>query len=197
MTGGPVVLVNGLPGAGKTTLARTMSQRLRLPLFSRDTIKEAHADALGSEPPPGWPQRRWNGALGAAASRTMWVLLADAPGGAILDSCWPKEVRHFVVQGLRRARSRQPVEIWCEIPLETARRRFEARHPRHPIHGELPTDADWERWQAAAQPLQIGPTLRIDTTGPVDANAVIAWINQRVPTDRPEPIIDATAYTPG
>jgi glucokinase len=71
------------------------------------------------------------------------------------------------------------VEILCETPLETARRRYEARHPRHPIHGELLTDAEWERWQATAQPLQIGPTLRIDTTGPVDTNAIIAWINQR------------------
>jgi predicted kinase len=78
VTGLPVVLVNGLPGAGKTSLARTLSQRLRLPLFSEDTIKEAHADVLGTEPPPGWPQRGWNAALGAAASETMWVLLADA-----------------------------------------------------------------------------------------------------------------------
>lgn len=178
MTVLPVVLVNGLPGAGKTTLARTLSQRLRLPLFSKDTIKEVHADVLGTEPPPGWPQRRWNAALGAAASRTMWVLLADAPGGAVLESCWPNDVRDLVVLGLQRARGRQPVEIWCEAPPEIARRRFETRHPRHPIHGELPTDAEWERWQATAQPLQIGPTLRIDTTGPVDASAIIAWINR-------------------
>ena len=183
-----VVLVNGLPGAGKTTLARTLSQHLRLPLFSKDTIKEAHADVLGTEPPSGWPQRRWNAALGAAASETMWGLLADAPEGAVLESCWPKDVRHFVAHGLQRANCRQPVEIWCDAPLQIARRRFEARHPRHPIHGELLTDAEWERWQLTAQPLQIGPTIQIDTTGPVDMNAVIAWITQRAPTDRQEPI---------
>ena len=39
-----VVLVNGLPAAGKTTLARALSHRLSLPLFSKDVIKEAHAD---------------------------------------------------------------------------------------------------------------------------------------------------------
>jgi predicted kinase len=129
MTERLVVLVNGLPGAGKTTLARTLSQRLRLPLLSKDTIKEAHADVLGTEPPPGWSQRRWNAALGAAASETMWALLADAHGGAVLESCWPKDVRHFVTQGLQRARGRQPVEIWCEVPLETARRRWSVTHP--------------------------------------------------------------------
>ncbi|MFI6448862.1 IS256 family transposase [Kitasatospora sp. NPDC050543] len=71
MTRPLVVLVNGLPGAGKTTLARALSQRMGLPLFSKDTIKEAHADVLGTEPPHGGPQRRWNAALGAAASETM------------------------------------------------------------------------------------------------------------------------------
>jgi glucokinase len=178
-----VILVNGLPGAGKTTLARTLSQRLRVPLFSKDTIKEAHADVLGAEPPPGWSQRRWNSALGAAASDTMWALLADAGDAAVLESCWPKDVRHFVVQHLQRARDRQPVEIWCDVPLETARQRFEARHPRHPIHGELMTDAEWERWRVTAQPLEVGPTFWIDTTGPVNADAIIAWINRQAATD--------------
>jgi len=195
MTERIVVLVNGLPGAGKTTLARTLSQRLGVPLLSKDTIKEAHADVLGTEPPSGWSQRRWNAALGAAASETMWALLADAPGGAVLESCWPKDVRHFVTRGLQRAHARQPVEIWCEAPLETARRRFEERHPRHAIHGELLTDAEWERWRATAQPLQIGPTLRIDTTGLVDANAMIAWINQRVRADPRERVTDAVSET--
>jgi len=133
MGGRLVVLVNGLPGTGKTTLAR----------------------------------------------------------GAVLESCWPEDVRHFVAQGLQRAHARQPVEIWCEAPLETARRRFEARHPRHAIHGELLTDAEWERWRVTAQPLGIGPTFRIDTTGPVDADAIIAWINRRALADPQEPISDA------
>jgi predicted kinase len=183
MTQRIVVLVNGLPGAGKTTLARTLSQRLGVPLFSKDTIKEAHADVLGAEPPPGWSQRRWNSALGAAASETMWALLADAGDAAVLESCWPEDVRHFVVRHLQRARDRLPVEIWCDVPLETARRRFEARHPRHPIHGELMTDAEWERWRVTAQPLQVGATFRIDTTGPVDADAIVTWINQWAATD--------------
>jgi glucokinase len=55
-----VVLVNGLPAAGKTTLARALSNRLSLPLFSKDVIKEAHADVFGVQPPDERPQRAWN-----------------------------------------------------------------------------------------------------------------------------------------
>ena len=150
-----------------------------MPLFSKDTIKETHADVLGSQPPPGWTQRRWNAALGAAASETMWTVLADAPAGAILESCWPVEYHHFAVQGLRTAGNQTALEIYCDVPVEIARRRFEQRHPRHPIHGELPTDADWDHWRTTARPLHIGPLLRVDTTHPADTDAIIAWVHQQ------------------
>jgi adenylate kinase family enzyme len=54
MTRPLAVLVNALPGAGKTTLARTLSHHLELPLLSKDIIKETLADVLGTEL-PGWP----------------------------------------------------------------------------------------------------------------------------------------------
>ncbi|WP_431683060.1 AAA family ATPase [Kitasatospora sp. KL5] len=177
MTGPLAVLVNGLPGAGKTTVARALSRGLGLPLFSKDAVKEAHADALGTERAD-LPLRRWSTALGAAAGETMWALLADAPAGAVLESCWPADARDFVLRGLDRAGNPAAVEIRCDVPPETARRRFEARHPRHPIHGGLPTDGEWEYWRRTAGPLRIGPTLHLDTTRPVDVPAVVAWIRK-------------------
>ncbi|MFI5523786.1 hypothetical protein [Streptomyces platensis] len=72
------VLVNGLPAAGKTTLARALADALTLPLFSKDAVKETLADTLAAIRPPACTPRDWSRILGAAAGESLWTLLADA-----------------------------------------------------------------------------------------------------------------------
>lgn len=162
-----VVLVNGVSGAGKSTLARALSRALGLPLFSRDVIKETHADMLGGV----------DGArLGAAAGETMWALVADAPCGAVLDAPF-LGLREVVAAGLTRARAGRPVEIWCDVPLALARRRtVERAADRHPVHAEPRGDDRWAYWASVAEPLALGPVYRVDTTTAVDVAALAAWV---------------------
>jgi AAA domain len=73
-----LVVVNGLPGAGKTTLARRLAPALDAPLVGKDALKEAMAAATPGIPSP---------ALGTAASQAVWELAA-APGLLVLESWW-------------------------------------------------------------------------------------------------------------
>jgi glucokinase len=160
---GLVVLVNGLPASGKSTLAPSLAFALGLPLFSKDVIKETHASVLGSAAPASG--REWNRALGAAASETMWALLADAPGGAVLESSWRADVRSLVAAGLARAGVSRAVEVWCDVPAGVAWQRYVERWPSvHPIHGALMTAEEWAVMVANEEPLGLGPVIRVDTT---------------------------------
>jgi predicted kinase len=44
-----LVVITGLPGTGKSTLARDLARRHALPLIAKDTIKEPLLDMLGQE----------------------------------------------------------------------------------------------------------------------------------------------------
>jgi predicted kinase len=152
-----VVLVNGLPGSGKSVLAARLARELGWPVLSKDRIKEALADAV--------PHPALGPKLGAIAADTLWTLAAQLPGTVIAESWWfaPRD-RDFLARGLGRAGARAAIEIWCDVPVEVARERYERRR-RHPVHrDDRDMTAEWRRWAVDGKPVALCPVLRVDTT---------------------------------
>nr|BFE75939.1 hypothetical protein GCM10020092_092400 [Actinoplanes digitatis] len=102
-----LVLVNGLPASGKTTLASQLAVQLSVPLVSKDSIKELLADAFPSAATP---------SLGRIAMETAWSLVAEMPGTVILESWWfkPRDLG-LVKAGLEHCCAPMVAEIWCEV----------------------------------------------------------------------------------
>lgn len=178
------VIVNGLPGAGKTTVATALAGQLRLPLLSKDIVKEKLGDVLGAERPAGAEGPvgpPWQRALGEASAEILWSLLGHSPVGAVLEAPWLASARPLVVAGLTRAGvdPRDVIEVWCDVEPALARQRFEARAARrHAVHGPQVDNPNWDRWVVEAEPLGLGAVLRVDTTWPAGCASIAAWVRR-------------------
>jgi len=159
-----VVLVNGLPASGKTTLATALAERLDWVLLSKDAILAPLASLT-------WP-RISSDDLGGIALDTMYSLAAAVEGGVILDAIWlSTRDRPFLERGLAAIGHPRVIEVWCGVPELLAHERFERRRPeRHPVHGSW-RPGFWDR----AVPVTDEPLL-VDTTTDVDVAALAGHI---------------------
>jgi RimJ/RimL family protein N-acetyltransferase len=113
-------VVSGASRSGPTVLARQLAQELRIPLFAEDV---------------------------AGTGDRLWALLADSPGGGVVQGCFRPEDEQSVVQGLRRC-GLDPAavpEVWCLSALV----------------------------KTSERPLGVGPTVPIDTSRGVERADVV------------------------
>ena len=63
-----LVIINGLPETGKTTITKPLSDTLGFPLISKDTVKEFVFDTIGVG------DREWSKTLGKVSSEFLYSL---------------------------------------------------------------------------------------------------------------------------
>ena len=128
-----LVIVSGAPGAGKTTLGRTIASRLALPFLSKDELKEAIGEKVGTPADVPASQR-----LGLAAYSVLFGMatrILEAGGGAVVESNFRRgqsepELRFIVALADARL-------VHCSAAPPTVMRRYAERYQRgdrHPVH---------------------------------------------------------------
>jgi predicted kinase len=133
-----LVLVTGLPGSGKTTLARGLAGQLSLPLISKDHYKELLFDALGTK------DLAWSRQIGQAAVQLQFDAIR-VMRSVVVDSALWSGISEPEVMGLELPL----VQAFCTCPFELARQRFFDRiAERHPgfVEEEMKAD-DFERFR--------------------------------------------------
>jgi predicted kinase len=120
-----LIIVNGLPASGKTTLSKRLGQDLHLPVFSRDGIYETLFDALSQDPMSTSPL------MGSAAFSLFYyvigsVLAAQQP--VIIEQFFGHpELRTAELVELQHRYDFEPFQILCKADGNVLVERFLAR----------------------------------------------------------------------
>lgn len=168
-----VILVNGIPASGKSSVARRLSEHFSLPYLTIDGIKEPFMARLDNI------DRQFNRTLGLAAYEVIWSIVEQAPHQCtyVIDAWFGFQPKAVLRQHLRNAGVTQVLEVWNQIPGDLAAERYASRlnnrtkgHPGAEYLPELRTLA------GRATPMAIGPVLTIDQSKTIDFNEVIYWL---------------------
>lgn len=173
-----LIIINGLPGSGKTTLAKRLSQNVGVPVFSRDGIYESLFDALDCD----------TAKLGSASFSLLYsiagsILAAGQP--LIIEGFFGRpDLRSAEFLRLQQQHDFEPLQILCKADGAVLLERFLARAgsaDRHAGHSDMAwLEQNRERLlRGQLEPLALdGQVIEIDTSTPdgFDYEAVLRQV---------------------
>jgi predicted kinase len=165
-----LIVINGLPATGKTTLGRQIADRFGIPIFSKDDFKETIFDRLG------WSDREWSKKVGSAAIGVQFIVAESClrvGQSCIVENFFRRVTVDNFGETFTEMCSRhgfRMVQVLVKADGDEVCRRFErrARHgPRHPGHSDLETLGEIRPilQQGRNEPLDLpGELVEVDTT---------------------------------
>ena len=164
-----VIAISGPPAVGKSTLARGLAARLRLPLLSRDAIKEALFDTLG------YDDRLQSKRFGAAAAAVLFTQLTDILGAGsscLTESNFRRTHSSDDFRMLVKDTGARVIQVQLTADGPTLLKRFAERSAtadRHPGHGDQNNLDEFsaELLAGGYEPMDVpGDVLTVDATDP-------------------------------
>jgi predicted kinase len=173
-----LIILTGRPAAGKSTIGKRLSRDLKLPIISKDGIREVLLDWLGCK------DRPWARLLGKAAIDLMFYFARaelDVGNSIILDNAFDPILSGPRFRALKADYNAESIQVVCNSDSETLFERFKGRVEsgnRHPGHRE--EDAFNHIWKLLSKEespvLDIGgEVIEMDTTDfeKVDYQAIL------------------------
>jgi len=165
-----MILVGGLPGTGKSSLAGTLAERIGADCITSDVLRKELAGA--------GPEERFTATVGAGiysagmTELTYRELLVQAERrlragrSVILDATFGRAVHRRRTAALARAVGGVFVAVECRCHVKVARQRLESR-ARPDYAG--PSDAGWDVYRAMRRTFEPWPeAVQVQTTQPIE-----------------------------
>jgi glucokinase len=171
-----VILVNGVPASGKSTVAHAIADKGKWPLIALDTIKEALFAHLGTG------DREHNRLLGRASYQAMFALAADFPDGTtvVMDAWFGFQSEAVLASHFKLAGAPQVFQVWCRAPPKIIGERYAERvSGRSGGHLGLDYVPELITLAERAKPLKDYPAYETDTMRPFSIEGFMSWLDSR------------------
>ncbi len=165
-----LVVVGGLPGTGKSTLASELAEALDAAVLSSDPLRK---ELVGAGPDASTAADYRTGAYSDAVTEATYAtllrrakVLLERGESVILDASWVDVAHRDAARALAAETGAEVTELRCDCPADVAAARMAARHDR----GDHESDAD--AIVAAAMAADADPwpeAVVVDTGGDVPA----------------------------
>lgn len=173
-----LIIITGLPAAGKTTLATALGAQLHLPVVSKDDYKQVLLDLMPED------ERLIRNSEAGKASYFVMLKVAEvlltAEQSLIMETHFYRGISELNIIPVADRYQARVLQIFCDAGIEELKRRHAARvaaqtrpyidHPN--IHDQLPEHANWE-------PLDLmAPLLRVNTALANARSEALTWLAQ-------------------
>ena len=161
-----LIIVNGLPATGKTTLSKQISQLTNIPTISKDDIKELFFDQLGIK------DREWSAILGASSIETLYLLaeqLLCYSRSIIIEAPFQPNFSSHRLKNIAKKNDAEILEIYCLTDPEVRHQRGQGQQQndeRHPGHLHNYQNDDDQGLLKKYAPMKIGNYIEVDTSYP-------------------------------
>ena len=182
-----LIVITGLPGSGKTTVAKFVSSKLSMPLIEKDMIKELLFNSLG------WSDREWSKKLGAATYELMYYFIEQQLSNGyslIIESNFKPEFDSLKFQQWKDTYNCDIIQIVLHADSDVLYNRFMARAKsgeRHPGHADVDNENEWKEFfsdpKNATRPIEVDSKIKkVDTSdlSKVNLKEIVDYIAQAI-----------------
>lgn len=160
-----LIIVNGHPASGKTTLAKKIAKDLQFPVFHRDELKENLFDQIG------WEDSELKQKLAITSYKLLYQILqqfTSSNQSLIIESNFSDKFDSPVFQKILKNNKFRVIQIHCSAKANTLFERFKKRASknRHAGHSDLERLDEFKlKFQTPHAALQIdnSVTIQADT----------------------------------